>query len=573
MVEQNTPAALSRRRFFGAAAVFAVSTTVSSAWTPAAAVPAGDASLRVPHEFPPGIDLYQQSYENWSKEIRFDSVWTCAPRDEQQVVNLANWAAGHGYTLRARGSMHGWSPLTVVPGHSVATVILLDTTRHLTGVSVDPGGTPATVTAQGGASLMAILTALEAVGLGWASIPAIGDITIGGALAIDAHGATAPANGQTATPGLSFGSVSNLVTALTAVVWDESSGEYTARTFARSEPDILPLLTHLGRTFITSVTLQAGADRRVRCQSILDIGWRELFAPAAAPGRTFEKLLAASGSVEAIWFPFTDTPWVKVWTDEPQRPIDSREVAGPYNYAFSDMLPEPLTDGLGSVAPHLGAATPTFSASQLGAVTTGLALTGTADIWGTSKNVRFYLRADTLRVTAGGGVVLARRSDVATIINDMTTWLFERLRHYSSLGRYPVNGPFEVRLCGLDDVVDVDSAGPPSLSALSPVVEHPEWDTAIWMNVVSIPGTPGMYAFFREMEQWMHQHYSGSRWTIRPEYSKGWAFTDDRSHADVHFLTDTLPSRYNEWDTASETLDAYDPHRIFRNPFLDRVMP
>lgn len=573
MLERNARAALSRRSFFGAAATAVVAVAGYSEWTPAAAVPAGDAALAVPPEFPLGIDLYRQSYENWSKEIAFDSVWTCAPRDEREVVDLANWAAGHGYTLRARGSMHGWSPLTVVPGHPVDTVILLDTTRHLTGVSVDRTVAPATVTAQGGASLLAILTALEAEGLGWASIPAIGDITIGGALAIDAHGATAPARGQSAAPGISFGSVSNLVTALTAVVWDESDGEYTTRSFTRSDPGIRPLLTHLGRTFITSVTLQAGTDRRVRCQSIIDIDWQELFSPAGAPGRTFEVFLAASGSVEAIWFPFTDTPWLKAWTDEPECPLESREVAGPYNYSFSDMLPEPITDGIGSTAAYLGEETPAFSASQLGAVTAGLALTDTSDIWGTSKNVRFYLRATTLRVTAGGGVVLARRSDVATIIHDMTTWLFHRLQHYSALGQYPVNGPFEVRLCGLDNDVDVESSGPPSISALSPIPGHPEWDTAIWMNVVSIPGTPGMHAFFREMEQWMHQHYSGDTGTMRPEYSKGWAFTDDRSHADLPFLTDTLPSLYSEWDSAASVFDAYDPHRIFRNPFLDTVMP
>ena len=155
----------------------------------------------------------------------------------------------------------------------------------------------------------------------------------------------------------------------------------------------------------------------------------------------------------------------------------------------------------------------------------------------------------------------------------MTTWLEERLGYYSSLGEYPVNGPFEVRLCGLDYDVDVDSAGSPSISALSPIAEHPEWDTAIWMNVVSIPGTPGMHAFFREMEQWMHQHYSGSLGMMRPEYSKGWAFTDDRSHADLPFLTETLPSRYREWDSAAAAFDTYDPHRVFRNPFLDRIMP
>ncbi len=574
MNEQNVHAPLSRRRFFGAAAVTAVAAAVgSSQWRPSVATPVGEATLALPPTFPVGIDLYQQSYVNWSKEIAFDHVWTCAPHNEREVVTLANWAAEHGYTLRARGSMHGWSPLTVVPGYPVDKVVLLDTTAHLIGVSVDPTGTPATVIAQGGASLLSILTALEGYGLGWASIPAIGDITIGGALAIDAHGATAPTDGQSAPPGISFGSISNLVTALTAVVWDDSSGEYVARVFNRSDPAIRPLLTHLGRTFITSVTLQAGADQRLRCHSTFDIGWQELFAPAGSPGRTFEKFLAQSGSVEAIWFPFTEEPWLKVWSDEPNRPAQSREVTGPYNYAFSDTLPEPLTDGLGVVAAQLAAGTPAFGASQLNAVKAGMALTGTADIWGTSKNVRLYLRATTLRVTAGGGVVLARRSDVATIIHDMANWINERLTHCSSLGQYPVNGPFEVRLCGLDNDVDVESSGPPSLSALSPVPGHPEWDTAIWLNVVSFPGTPGMHAFFREMELWMHGHYSGSLGIMRPEYSKGWAFTEDQSHADSEFLTRTLPSRYPEWESTSAQFDAYDPHRIFRNPFLDKVMP
>lgn len=576
MVEQNVHGSLSRRRFFGAAAATAVAAAVAgSQWTPAAAAPVGEASLTVPPEFPGGIDLYQQGYVNWSKEIVFDNVWTCAPRGEGEVVTLANWAAKHGYTIRARGSMHGWSPLTVVPGYSVDKVILLDTTAHLVGVSVDPTGSPATVTAQGGASLLSILTALEGHGLGWSSIPAIGDITIGGALAIDAHGATPPADGETAVPGTSFGTVSNLVTALTAVVWDDSAGEYVARVFTRSDPAIRPLLTHLGRTFITSVTLQAGADKRLRCLSTFDVGWQELFAPAGSPGRTFEKYLAEFGSVEAIWFPFTQEPWLKIWSDEPNRPAQSREVTGPYNYAFSDTLPEPLTDGLGVVATQLAAGTPAFGASQLSAVKAGMALTGTGDIWGTSKNVRLYLRATTLRVTAGGGVVLAHRSDVATIIHDMTSWLDERLTHYSSLGQYPVNGPFEVRLCGLDHdtEVDVESSGPPSLSAVAPVPGHPEWDTAIWLNVVSFPGTPGMHAFFREMELWMHGHFSGSLGTMRPEYSKGWAFTDDRSHADTEFLTRTLPSRYPEWESASAAFDEFDPRRIFRNPFLDKVMP
>src|SRR5690606_31060483 len=148
---------------------------------------------------------------------------------------------------------------------------------------VDAGAAPARVTAGGGASIESILTALEANGLGWANSPAIGDISIAGALSIGAHGATYPAARETVIPGQSFGSLSNLVLALTAVVWNPSAGAYELREFRRADPEIGPLLAHLGRTFVTSVTLQAGANYRVRCQSFTDIPWRELFAPPGSP--------------------------------------------------------------------------------------------------------------------------------------------------------------------------------------------------------------------------------------------------------------------------------------------------
>ena len=54
--------------------------------------------------------------------------------------------------------MHGWTPLTIVNGAPVDKVILADTTVHLTGVSVNAGGSPATVTAGPGATLDAITT-------------------------------------------------------------------------------------------------------------------------------------------------------------------------------------------------------------------------------------------------------------------------------------------------------------------------------------------------------------------------------------------------------------------------------
>ena len=86
------------------------------------------------------------------------------------------------------------------------------------------------------------------------------------------------------------------------------------------------------------------------------------------------------------------------------------------------------------VAQGLQAATPLFGASQFGAVAAGLVLTDTDDLWGWSKDVLFYLRHTTLRVVAGGGAVITKRSNIGRVVHEMTSWLNERMTHYASLG-------------------------------------------------------------------------------------------------------------------------------------------
>jgi hypothetical protein len=97
-------------------------------------------------------------------------------------------------------------------------------------------------------------------------------------------------------PGGTFGSVSNLVVSLTAVVWDAAQGAYTLRTFERADPQCAALLTQLGRVLITEVTLRVAADYHLRCVSYTDITAAELFAPAGSTGRT---LAAASPTPSA----------------------------------------------------------------------------------------------------------------------------------------------------------------------------------------------------------------------------------------------------------------------------------
>ena len=192
-------AGLSRRRLLqGAAAAGAV------LWTRAYRIPAAVAEGSGPPNFPSGIEVYRQAFENWAGEIVVDDLWTCSPATGQEVVTLANWAHDSGYRLRPRGAMHGWSPLSVMPGATSKTV-MVDTTAHLTMMSfaMSDGGLP-TVTAQAGVLMDDLLAEMEARGYGFLATPAPGDITVGGALAIDGHGTGVPAAGEHRGPGPSL---------------------------------------------------------------------------------------------------------------------------------------------------------------------------------------------------------------------------------------------------------------------------------------------------------------------------------------------------------------------------------
>lgn len=583
------------RRGFLTAGAGALAVTAMGGWTPVYALPldtgslgsgsgtgsaGGTATLPAPPDFPTDIELAQQAYQNWSKEIMLDATWTAFPKNAGDVVRLTNWAHSKGYTLRPRGAMHGWTPLTVIDGGNVDKVILVDTIKHLNSVSVDESGSPATVTAGPGATLGEITTALQAKGLGWANLPAPDVLTIAGTLAVDAHGAALPADGQTGLPGHTYGSLSNLVTALTAVVWNGT--EYAERTFTRNDPKIKPLLTSLGRTFITSVTMQAGPNFRMRCESFTDIGWKELFGPKDAQGRTFESYVKASGGVEAIWYPFTDKPWLKVWTVAPTKPAGSREVTSPYNYPFSDNLPEFVADMIGQLNAGVPGIAPLFGPAMYGVTVAGLAASDSSDIWGWSKDVQFYIKATTLRLTEGGGAVITSRANIGKVIHEFAEWFNERIEFYKAKGEYPLNGPVEIRCCGLDQAADVKvpSAGAPTIAATRPRPDHPDWDTAIWLNVLGVPGTPGMFAFYREMEQWMRSHFAGDDYVFRPEWSKGWAFGPEKPYTDGGIITGALPQSYRDglpsndnWDTAVAVFNEFDPHKVYSNSFMDQLLP
>ena len=166
-------------------------------------------------------------------------------------------------------------------------------------------------------------------------------------------------------------------------------------------------MTHLGRSFITEVTLQVGSNTRLRCQSFANVPASALFGAPGSSSQTFASYVQKSGRVETIWFPFTSEPWLKVWTISPQQATDfSREVNAPYNYVFADVIPQTLSGLIKEILDGDVAVTPTFGQAELEIVAAGLLSTLTADIWGWAKDLLLYVKPSTLRVTANGYAVL-----------------------------------------------------------------------------------------------------------------------------------------------------------------------
>ena len=543
--------------------------------------PADAHDVPPPANFPAGIELYRQAYENWSLEIRVDDVWTCTPCNAQDVVTLANWAHANGWRLRPSGSKHGWSPFTVLPEQRAdLKVLLVDTTKHLTAVEVGTRDGHHVVTVGAGALMDDVLVAMQGAGRGWTSVPAAGDITIAGAIAINGHGAALPALGED-TAGFSFGSMSNRVLSLDAVVWDRPSHRYVIRTFERDDRVTKAVLTSMGRVFITGYTLTTEPLTNLRCISYTDIPGDEILAAPGSPGRTFESFTDQAGRLEVIWFPGTESPWLKVWSVEPTKPAASREVTDAYNYPFSDNIPVEVARLVNLIMNGHPEATPQFGQTCLQATTVGLAAFQATDIWGPARNTQHYIKPTTLRAGEFGWTVITARHNVQRVLFEFMAKVKELNARYEARGLWPQNMPIELRCSSVDTVaaLEIDGAEPPVLSGTTPDDDHPEWDSAVWLNILSLPETPGVYEYKTELEQWVIDNYTGEYATCRVEWSKGWAFTPERDFLNDDVIDNAIPDSLRrgrpnnaDWDWAIARLDELDPHDVFGNPFTDRLL-
>jgi FAD/FMN-containing dehydrogenase len=543
--------------------------------------PGSFAAGPAPPRFPEGIELYKSTFENWALEIIVPDLWTCAPRTPKDVVRLANWAHRHGWRLRPRGKMHGWSPLTVQPrARGLDRIVLVDTTQHLTAFELLDS--PSAVRAQAGVTIDDLVPALKSAGQGFGVTPATGNVTVGGALAIGAHGASLPGRGEPDVNGHTHGSYSNLVLSLTAVVWDRNKERYRLRVFDRQDPDCKALLVNLGRTFVTEATLRTGPEQKLRCVSYTDIPVSRMFAePGSTGSDRFSDFVDETGRAESILFPHTDEPWLKVWSLSPQQPTGSRRISDGYPYVFSDNVPPEVTNPAGRIVAGDSQLTPAFGRLLYTVASNGLRATASTDIWGSANDVTRYIKATTLRYCELGFTVVTSRERIQHVLSGFTHKVRGLSAEYEARGLYPLNGPIELRVCGLDDPGDSGAGGAdsPVLSPTRPVPRRPDWNVAIWTNVLTFAATPGAQPFLRELQQWLLAEHRGEHSIVRPEWSKGWAYSGKTLWSDRRVLRRVIPRaisagrrRNDDWDWAVTRLDHYDPHRVFSNSFMDRFL-
>jgi hypothetical protein len=543
-------------------------------------------------------------------------------------VKVCNWAAQQGYAVRPRGIMHSWSPITVVADTpSDAKILLVNMTKYLkTATFLAATDTqPTRVQVQTGATMEDLLTYLETVpsaskiGYAFPHTPAPGHLTVGGVLAIDAHGSAIPSKNENFK--CSYGSLSNQILSFKAVVTDPDSptpDAYTLKTFNRGDTDAKAFLAHLGRAFIVEATLQVIENYYLRCISYMDLTSDVLFAPPTPetpiPPQSLASFLEQDGRIEAIWFPFTwdpphplmwlpatPCPWFKVWSVCPTKPPESREVDKPYNYVFSDNLPDVVTNmvktltsfGGGFMTPAFGQLMQDISSNGVNAtgIFSGL-LEPSKDLWGPSKNTLLYVRDTTLRVTANGYAVQMKKSDVQQAVHDFAKKYVELINAYASKGypipfqgQYPVNSPLEIRVTSLDDPALVGvpagtTAESPVISALSydEEAKSNNWDVALWFDVLTLPDTPHSNDFYAELEDWIQSRFNGAAGRPMPEWSKGWAYTSTNGPwtnttyiESVRQMFTTGRTDDHNWNYEVATLAKYDKSNLFTNQLLSTL--
>lgn len=585
---------------------------------------------RRPAGWPADIPGRRGSFNTWALTNEVTGVWIAAPRHEADCVEICNWmsqlAPEHRGVLRPAGTCWSWSPVVFPVGFRAScNDVMIDFTASMKSIAINVDAREVTVGP--GTLIEDLLKALDAQGYTIASYPGCGKMSVGGCVAVAAKGSLVSATRD--APEAQFGSIANLVTRFTIVSGADArsgGGAYRLRELRRGfDSDADLLLVGVGRTLMTSLTLKIMPQFNVRVTCDFDHPASSLFAAESfspsTSGRktTFADLVNATGRVSAIWFPFTDTVWLRNWSYCPTKPATSRKVEGPYNYPYQDNQGLFATRAVETVlgVPHRTYAQDAVAAltrplfgprnifetttnaltqcwfgveSKLGILrlrqrlfTWAFAQFSTAyipiankkdnctDLWGASHNVLQFSNAK-LRISSHGITIAIPRDRLQAATNASYTIAKDLIASYQRAGMYPMNGQIEWRASSMDDGASIgieDSEGPALSVGHMDRAEGQKFDCLLLIEVIYFPNTPGFNAFVSDLQLRLERspELSGANGVVTTDWSKQFA-TSSRggewdSEADIRRIRTTFP----RWNDALDAQARHDPDNLFVTDF------
>ena len=134
-------------------------------------------------------------------------------------------------------------------------------------------------------------------------------------------------------------------------------------------------------------------------------------------------------------------------------------------------------------------------------------------------------------------------------------------------------------MTGLDKPSDVGATRSPQLSALRPRPDHPEWDCAVWLDILTLPGHAVRRRVLRrdgavDLQQLLVVRRRAAR-VVEGLGLHGDAAPGPRTRSSTRRCrTRSGPgSPLNDnWDSARQMLDILDPARVFTSAFVTKLL-
>ena len=263
-------------------------------------------------------------WSNWAGNQQVNGVSLFAPRSEEELQRVVQFAIANNTRVKAVGSGHSFTAIALAEG------ILIDLTNYDAVIDIDKNAN--TVTVQSGIQLSKLNLFLNSIGMAMQNLGDIADQTISGAISTSTHGT-----------GIKLTGIANQVIALRLVLADSSVVDCSAT----SNPELFECarvgLGALG--IISTVTLQvvpafnlAVIEQPMRVDELLE---------------DLEHHIATNDHFEFFWVPHTG--WAL--TKRNNRTLDAAKPMGKMSHWYSKTLMENYAFGavcmLGRARPSL----------------------------------------------------------------------------------------------------------------------------------------------------------------------------------------------------------------------------